>query len=347
MSALASFWSRSRWWFEQKATMKNVLVLGGTGFVGSHVCEKLARAGWTITVPTRRRLNAQRVMHLPGLTVLEADVNDAVELGKLVRGQDAVINLVGILHGSQQAFTRAHFHLPRMVAHACRNSGVRSLVHVSALGADGKNPNAAPSMYLRSKSQGEAVLTEGRGNVDLTILRPSVVFGTEDSFLNLFARLQQTLPVMPLAGAHARFQPVWVEDLAAAVVKSLQAHVSGGEQPVRVVEVCGPQVFNLRELVQMAAKWAGVNDGMGRLVINLPGWAGYLQALFMEMLPGKTLLSRDNLASMKVDNVATPGVAGLESLGIKATALQPIASQYLQRQQSDQGLLGVRNRYRS
>lgn len=327
--------------------MKNVLVLGGTGFVGSHVCEKLVRAGWTVTVPTRRRLNAQRVMHLPGLTVLEADVNDAVELGKLVPGHDAVVNLVGILHGTEQAFTRAHFHLPRMVAHACRNGGVRSLVHVSALGADAKNPNSAPSMYLRSKGQGEAVLMEGRGHVALTILRPSVIFGTEDSFLNLFARLQQKLPFVPLAGAHARFQPVWVEDVAAAVVQSLQAHVTGAEQPVRVLEACGPQVFNLRELVQLSAQWAGVNEGMGRPVINLPFWAGYLQALAMEFLPGQTLMSRDNLASMRVDNVATPGVAGLDTLGIQPTALQPITSQYLQRQQPDQGLLGVRNRYRS
>ena len=327
--------------------MKNAVVLGGSGFVGAHVCEKLVRAGWTLTVPTRRRSNAQRVMHLPGLTVLEADIFDPVALGQLVRGHDAVINLVGILHGSEQAFDKAHFHLPRLLAHACRNGGVQTLVHLSALGADAKNPASAPSMYLRSKGRGEAALIEGRGHVAVSILRPSVIFGTEDKFLNLFATLQKKFPVMPLAGAHARFQPVWVEDVASAIMACLRPHMTGTEQPVRIVEACGPQVFNLRELVQLTGQWAEVNEGQGRPIVPLPLWVGYLQAALMELLPGQPLMSRDNLASMQVDNVATPGVAGLDSLGIKPAALQPIASLYLKRQHADQGLLGIRDRYRS
>lgn len=300
-----------------------ILVLGGSGFVGRHVCEKLHRLGWRVTVPTRRRENAKHLLSLPRLDVVEADVHDPATLARLVAGHDAVVNLVAILHGSEAAFERAHVALPTHLARACAVTGVRRLVHVSALGAAADGP----SRYQRSKARGEAVLQAAAdaGTLDLTVLRPSVIFGAEDRFLNLFARLQGLLPVMPLAGAGTRFQPVWVEDVAAAVVRCLQDRATVGQ----VYEACGPDVFTLRELVQQAGAWAGVRGGRGRPVLGLPAALGRLQAGLMELAPGEPLMSRDNVDSMRVDNVATGTRPGLAALGITPAALAGIAPGYL------------------
>jgi NADH dehydrogenase len=320
--------------------MKNVLVLGGTGFVGTHACEKLVRAGWTVTVPTRRRSNARDVLHLPSLAVQELDVHDASALARAVVGHDAVVNLVAILHGDQDAFNKVHVELPQKIAAACASAGVGKLVHISALGANAQKPGSLPSMYLRSKSLGEAVLLASCSQLALTILRPSVIFGARDKFLNLFASLQKVFPFMPLAGAEARFQPVWVEDVAAAVVKSLEHSAPG----LQTLEACGPDVFTLKQLVELSARLAGVNLGRGRPVIGLPAWAGSLQARLMELKPGEPLMSRDNLASMQVANVATPGMPDLSALGIQAAALEPIARDYLSQGAPWHDLLGVRLR---
>lgn len=307
--------------------MNTVLVLGGTGFVGAHVCEKLVRAGWHVTVPTRRRKNAHHILHLPSLTVLEMNVHDPAALARAVQGHHAVVSLVAVLHGNAARFDAVHVALPQSLAQACSAAQVRQLVHVSALGADPQHPDAAPSEYLRSKSRGEAALLRPAQPApwQLTLLRPSVIFGAEDKFLNMFASLQKVFPVMPLAGADARFQPVWVQDVAQAVVRSLQPGTPA------VVEACGPDVFTLRQLVQQAGRWAGVNEGRGRPVIGLPQWMGSLQALAMECLPGEPLMSRDNLDSMRTPNVATGQYPGLEALGITPAALEPIAQGYLRR----------------
>jgi len=167
--------------------MNNILLLGGTGFVGRQICEQLVRAGLRVTVPTRREVNARAVQPLPGVTVLEADVHDEAELARLLPGHDAVVNLVGVLHGNQQRFERAHVELPRKLARAMQAAGIRRLVHVSALGASADGP----SLYQRSKAAGEAALREA--GLELTLLRPSVIFGAGDSFLTLFARLQAVL----------------------------------------------------------------------------------------------------------------------------------------------------------
>lgn len=319
--------------------MKKIIVLGGTGFVGAHVCEKLVREGWHVTIPTRRRSNATQLLHLPGLTVLELDVHDEAALARAVVGHDALVNLVAILHGDQAAFEHVHVALPKKVVHACLAAGVAQVVHVSALGADSLQPTKSPSMYLRSKGEGEAVLMQaavggGAGatshaGFDLSILRPSVIFGEGDKFLNLFAKLQKVLPMMPLAGASARFQPVWVQDVANAVVSCLKG-VSTQPSP-RIIEAAGPDVYTLKELVQLSAQLSGVAGGLGRPVIALPAWAGRLQATMMGLAPGEPLMSVDNLDSMKVDNVATGKLPGLASLGITASALKPIAQQYLTR----------------
>jgi NADH dehydrogenase len=317
--------------------MKKIFVLGGTGFVGAHVCEKLVREGWQVTVPTRRRSNAIQVQLLPGLTVLEVDVHDDASLQQALTGHDGVVNLVAILHGDQAGFEHVHVALPKKLAKACIVNGVSQVVHVSALGADSLQPDKSPSMYLRTKGEGEAVLLQAAlggsagsaadKGFDLSILRPSVIFGAEDKFLNVFAKLQKLLPVMPLAGATARFQPVWVEDVASAVVACLKGGLL--QASPRTIDVAGPQVFTLKELVQISAQLSGICDGRGRPVLPLPAWAGRLQARLMGFAPGEPLMSLDNLDSMKVDNVASGKFPGLTALGIHAAALEPIARTYL------------------
>jgi NADH dehydrogenase len=242
------------------------------------------------------------------LDLLLADVNDSPTLARVLAGADAVVNLVGILHGSAADFERAHVELPRRVGHACRDAGVAHVVHVSALGADA----GAPSHYLRSKAGGEAALRDS--GVPLTVLRPSVVFGAEDHLLNLFARMQALLPLIPLAGAHARMQPVWVRDVAQA----LWTCVDRGPAAAGVYEAAGPQVFTLAELVRLA----GELTGHARPLWALPQTLGSLQAWLLEHLPGPTLMSRDNLRSLRVDSVASGRVPGLDALGIEPASIK-------------------------
>ena len=285
---------------------QKILVLGGSGFVGRHVCEALSREGHRITVPTRR-LPARSVQMFPGVEVVRADVHDPVQLASLVRGHDAVVNLVAILHGNETAFDHVHVQLMRRLVAACNKEGVHRLVHISALGAD----EHAASMYQRSKARGEKVLQAGAqtANLELTVLRPSVIFGADDKFINVFAKLQKVFPVMPLAGAATRFQPVWVQDVARAVVYCLAHRTTIGQ----TFEICGPKIFTLQQLVEIAGKWSGHL----RFVLPLPATIAYLQALMMEFLPGPTLMSRDNLASMQTDNVANKDAQGLFALGIQ------------------------------
>lgn len=288
--------------------MKQVLLLGGSGFVGRHVCEALNRAGVHVTVVTRR-LPARSVQMLPLVTVVQANVHDVAALQALLPGHDAVVNLVAILHGDRASFDKVHVQLPRQLAHACVQTGVLRMVHVSALGAD----LHGPSLYQRSKAQGEAALqSEVVHGLQLSVLRPSVIFGEDDAFINLFARLQSVAPFVPLAGADTRFQPVWVQDVAKAVVHALMHRDTMGQ----VYELAGPQTFTLKALVQHAGRWAGHS----RLVVGLPEAMAYLQALAMEMLPGPPLMSRDNLASMQVDNIANGHAPGLSALGVPVAA---------------------------
>ena len=298
--------------------MKRILVLGGTGFVGRHLCKELARLQYRVTVPTRSQ--AQSVQSLPLVELVQADIHDQAALARSISGHDAVVNLVAILHGDLFKFEYVHVELVKKIARACLDSGVLRLVHVSALGA----AKDAPSMYQRSKAAGEAVLQGSQ--LDWTVLRPSVIFGEGDQFLALFARLQKALPIMPLAGADTLFQPVWVGDVVAAVVQCLQRD----DTVKRTYELGGPERFTLRQLVKMA----GSMSGHARPVIGLPPPIARLQALMMELAPGQTLMSRDNLDSMKVSNVASGKLPGLDALGISPTAVGAIAPTYLGTHQS-------------
>ena len=242
---------------------KNILLIGGSGFLGSHVARRLAAQGHRLTGPTRHRERARHLPVLPTVEVVETSVHDAARLTALVAGQDAVINFVGILHSRYGLpygadFARAHVALPKMIAAACRAAGVRRLLHVSALHADANGP----SQYLRSKGEGEAALRAAGDALDLTIFRPSVIFGPDDAFLNLFARLQRLAPVMPLGNTRARFQPVYVEDVAEAIVASLDRSEAFGQAYC----CCGPRVYTLAELV----RYVGEQIGRPRPILALP-----------------------------------------------------------------------------
>jgi len=298
----------------------SILVLGGSGFVGQALCEQLTRrlgAGVRITVPTRRMPHARAVQSLPGVTVVQADVFR--DLPALVAGQDAVVNLVAILQGSAAAFEHVHVELPRRLVAAMNTAGVRRLVHVSALGV----AEHAPSRYLRSKAAGEAVLQVAKqtGMLDLTLARPSLVVGRGDRSVNLFAGLQRLFPLMPLASAGARLQPVWVQDLARALVEMLLRPESVGQ----TYEIAGPRELTLGELVRLAGRMAG----HARPVLPLPGPLATLQALAMECLPGEPLLSRDNLASLSVPNVPGGALPGLAALDIAPASLETVLQGYL------------------
>jgi uncharacterized protein YbjT (DUF2867 family) len=288
-----------------------ILILGGTGFVGRALCEQLVRqfgsGGPRLRVPTRHPAHAKGIQALPLVDVLTADVHDDAALDRLLAGCAAVVNLVAVLQGDEARFEQVHVNLPRRLAAACQRTGVRRVVHVSALGV----AEDAPSRYLRSKARGEAELRSA--GLDLTLLRPSVIFGAEDRFMNTFAALQALLPVFPLAGAEARFQPVWVQDVAQAIACCLADRGTIGQ----TIECAGPEVLRLADLVRLA----GLHSGHPRPVLPLPGWLGQAQALLMECLPGEPVMSRDNLASMQVPNVASGQWPGLAQLGIAATSL--------------------------
>ena len=295
--------------------MKRILVLGGTGFVGRHLCRELVRLQYRVTVPTRNVSRAQDVQSSPFLELVQVDVHDEAALARLVQSHDAVVNLVAILHGNSFDFQRVHVELVKRITRACAHAGVARLVHVSALGA----ASDAPSMYQRTKAAGEAVL-QGSA-LDWTVLRPSVIFGEGDQFLTLFARLQRVLPILPLAGADTLFQPVWVGDVVNAIVQCLQRDDTGR----RIYEVCGPERLTLRQLVKLA----GSLSGHPRPVVRLPTVLARLQAFLMELAPGQPLMSRDNLDSMRVNNVASGKLPGLEGLGISPRALSDIAPTYV------------------
>ncbi len=300
--------------------VKKVLLLGGSGFVGTYITNRLSARGIQVTVPTRRRERTKALIMLPHVEMPEVDINCQDTLNGLVKGHDAVINLVGVLQSRDvllpysRDFSVAHVELPKKIIAACKAAGVRRLVHMSALNADSNGP----SEYLRSKGDGEAAVMAAKNELDLTVFRPSVIFGLGDAFLSTFASVLKIAPVFPLGFGHARFQPVWVADVADAFVDCLTDTATYGQ----AYDLCGPKTYSLRELVDYTAR---LTRSTARIIALSEGWA-YLQAGLMWLAP-KPLLSPDNLRSMEMDSVCGSDCNIFPAW--KPSALEAVAPTYI------------------
>jgi nucleoside-diphosphate-sugar epimerase len=299
--------------------VSSVLVVGGSGFIGRHVVNVLAAQGIRAMVPTRRRERAKHLILLPTVDVIECDIHAPGELERLMKQCDAVINLAGVLHSRRAQgedrfgadFAQAHVRLPQNIVTACRATGVTRLLHMSALGAS----HDAPSEYLRSKAAGEEIVLAA-DDLAVTVFRPSVVFGPEDRFLNLFAKLASVSPVLAVASPDARFQPVYVGDVAQAIARALNERDAIGMR----YDLAGPREYSLRELINYVCRVRGYR----RLVIGLGPGLSRLQATVLEHLPG-SLLTRDNLDSMRVPNISGAAFP----FGIVPSAIEAVVPLYM------------------
>ncbi len=293
--------------------LRTLVVLGGSGFVGRDVVAKAVADNWRVVVVTRRRAHARALFALPTADIVEGDVCEPGVVARAIRGADAVVNLVGILNErGRDTFARVHVELARTVVAACRAEGVTRLVHMSALNAA---PDA-PSGYLASKGEAEAIVAASP--LAWTVFRPSVVFGRDDTFLNRFVQLARIAPVFPLASADARFQPVWVRDVAECIVRALPLDATQRQR----YELCGPQAYTLEALV----KWTLAIAGVARPILPVGAGMANLQAAVLERLPG-ALLTRDNLKSMRVDCTCASAFPAV--FGVVPERLEAIAPQWL------------------
>jgi len=295
--------------------IQQVCVLGGSGFVGSAIVHRLSNAGYMVKVLTRRREDAKHLILLPNVQAVECDISDDNVLHAELVGNDAVINLVGILHESNKlSFDAVHATLPKRLARHCYDLGISRLLHMSALQASAD----AASAYLRSKAAGEAEVMAYAKDLHVTIFRPSVIFGRNDSFLNLFAGLVKLMPVVLLAKPEAKFQPICVEDVAQAFVQSLNNSATYG----KTYELGGPRVYSLRELVEFVMFVLGKK----RKIVGLNDKLSYYQAYALELMPVK-LMTRDNIHSMEVDSICKGDFPSV--FGFKPTALEAVVPEYL------------------
>ena len=306
-----------------------IAILGGAGFVGSCLVTKLDAAGYQVKVIVRRRESAKHLILLPNVQVTECNIANTYGLKDALKGCNAVINLIGILHESgKQTFESVHHQLPRRVAQLCDELGISRLIHMSALQAN----SHAPSQYLRSKAAGEAAVSEFNKKLAITIFRPSVIFGRGDSFINLFANLVKWLPVIALAKPDAKFQPIWVEDVAQVVVNALENTTTYG----KIYELGGPQIVTLRELVQKVMTILGKQ----RPIIGLNDQLSLVQAYMLELMPIK-LMTRDNVRSMQVDSICSTAIA--PELDVTPTSLDIVVPEYL----TDNSPRGAYNGFRA
>lgn len=300
--------------------IKRVCLVGGTGFVGRHLVYRLANEGISCRVITRNPPRHHDLRATRGVELVPCDLFDNKALAGVFRGCDAVINLVGILNqNGHQRFRRLHVELADTVVEACHMAKVRRLLHMSALNAD---EASGVSLYLRTKGEAEnRVHTKGHPDIAVTSFRPSVIFGTDDSFINRFAGLLRLPGPFPLACPQARFAPVYVGDVAAAMAASLRNQDTFNKH----FELCGPQSYTLQEIVRYVAD----NLGIAKWILPLSDGLSVLQARILERLPGKPF-SHDNYLSMQVDSICKQG--GLQKLGISPTHMDTVIPQYLRRQ---------------
>jgi len=297
-----------------------VTVFGGSGFIGRYVVQRLARAGWSVRVAVRHPVRAGFLKPLGDvaqITPLCVALQDKEAVAAALAGADAAVNLVGILfEGGRQRFQAVQAEGAGTVAAAAAAAGVKALVHVSSIGAD----QASPSAYARTKGEGEAAVRAAFP--EAVILRPSVVFGPEDGFFNRFAEITRLSPALPLiGGGKTRFQPVYVGDVAQAVVTALSDPACRG----KVYELGGPKVYTFKALMQLLLK----TIGRKRALVDLPFAVARLQAAFLELLP-QPPLTRDQVTLLRHDNVVAPGALTLKDLGIEPTAPEAVIPGYLE-----------------
>jgi NADH dehydrogenase len=293
-----------------------ICVLGGTGFVGSELVKRLAEAGHAVRVPTRNLTHGNHLKVLPTLELVVANVHDSRMLVQLFTDMDVVVNLIGILNErGRTTFRAVHTELAGKVVEAMRSARVTRLLHMSSLGAGAQ----APSQYLRTKGEAEALIRVAAASLDATIFRPSVIFGPQDSLTNRFARLLRlSHGVLPLARPRARFAPVWICDVIEAFMRALNdRHTSG-----KSYELCGPDVITLADLVRTTAAAAGLPCHL----IPLPDFVAQLQALVMDFVPGKPF-SWDNYKSLTIDSVCKQD--GCAALGIQPAHMKAVIPGYL------------------
>ena len=325
---------------------KLVTIYGGSGFVGRYISWHLARRGWRIRVAVRRPNEALFVRPYGVVGQVEpvfCNIRDDASVASVMTEADAVVNCVGVLaEEGRNRFDAVQAEGAGRIARLAAERGITRMVHLSAIGADA----ASDSGYARSKAAGEAAVLSALP--DAVILRPSLVFGTEDKFFNRFASMARFGPILPVVGAATRFQPVYVDDVARVAVKGVEGEIPGG-----IYELGGPEVATFRELMQ---KMLGVIQRR-RMILNVPFWAAGLQASALD-LAGKVslglwsndVLTRDQVRLLRRDNVVAPGAKGFAELGIEPTAMESVLESYLYRyrphgqydaiQQSAAGLKG-------
>jgi NADH dehydrogenase len=298
---------------------RSITILGGSGFVGRSIANRLIAAGYNLRIPTRDPEQVHPdIRILPETEILQADIHDPQTLKDLIAGSRCAINLVGILNEKGRdgsGFRHVHVELPRKLLAACRAQGVRRILHMSALNAD---PINGPSHYLRTKGEGEALLHE-QTEIQVTTFRPSVIFGPGDGFFARFAGLLAIAPgIFPLPCAQARFAPVHVVDVAEAFARAIDDRVTFG----RRYDLCGPREYTLAELVRYTARCRGLS----RAVMPLPDLISRIQAAILDFVPGKPF-STDNYLSAQVDSVCK--CSGLNALGIRPSPVEAIVPRYL------------------
>jgi NADH dehydrogenase len=305
---------------------KLVTIFGGSGFVGRYIARRMALEGWRVRVATRRPNEAMFVRPFGTVGQVEpvlCNIRDETSVAQALQGADAVVNCVGILvEDGANTFTAIHVDGAARVARLAATMGVERLVHISAIGADMESS----SNYASSKALGEAAVLEHMPAA--TILRPSVVFGAEDRFFNRFASMARFGPVLPLARAATRFQPVYVDDVARAAVRGVLGKAEG------IYELGGPEIASLGKLVGTMLKVIHRN----RLVINLPHFMAWFMALGFDLVQKMSLglitngvLTRDQLRNLAQDNVVADGARGFDDLGIEPIAMATVLPDYLWR----------------
>jgi NADH dehydrogenase len=302
-----------------------VTVFGGSGFVGGQVVHALARRGWRIRIAERRPDRAWKLMTAGSVGQIQAvrcDVTRPQDIAAALKGATAAVNLVGVLYESgKRTFDALHVDASRAVAEACAAAGVRQLVQMSALGAAADSP----SRYARTKAEAEAAVRALRP--DAIVIRPSVVFGPGDDFLNKFAALAGFSPALPLiGGGKTRFQPVFVQDVAEAIARSLGDTAFAG----RTFELGGPGVMTFEDILKLVTR----ETGRGRLLLPLPFPVAKLiggLAQLTALIGLKPVLTADQVALLRTDNVVSDDAEGLAALGVQPTGIDAIAPSYLWR----------------